>query len=255
MTGTSAKRATSSRSKSGMSATTRPQTICPSRKAGSSTHSAPASTRSSLMPSDPVARAPTMPAEIATLPPWQMIPIGRPRPCTVAHQVEDGRVAAHLVGRVAAGDDEPVERAGVEAVRRDVGPHRQAVLAAVGLGVRAHRHDRRALLLQAHDRDPVLEVLDALGDEDGVCASGEPHGPRLARTRLHRPQHRARRDADLAVAPQRLAVGLHRRGRVALDQQLAQDGAAAQGPGADRQVARRAPPAAPAATAPAGGGA
>ncbi len=75
----SEKAATSSRQKSGMSATTRPQTSVPSRKAGSSTHSAPTFTRSSLIPSDPVARAPTMPAEIATLPPWQMIPIGRPR--------------------------------------------------------------------------------------------------------------------------------------------------------------------------------
>lgn len=71
--------ATSSRQKSGMSATTRPHTSVPSRKAGSSTHSAPALTRSSLIPSDPVARAPTMPAEIATLPPWQMIPMGSPR--------------------------------------------------------------------------------------------------------------------------------------------------------------------------------
>ncbi len=69
----------SSRQKSGMSATTRPHTSVPSRKAGSSTHSAPAFTRSSLIPRDPVARAPTMPAEIATLPPWQMIPIGSPR--------------------------------------------------------------------------------------------------------------------------------------------------------------------------------
>jgi protein MpaA len=75
----SANAATSSRQKSGMSATTRPHTSVPSRKAGSSTHSAPAFTRSSLIPSDPVARAPTMPAEIATLPPWQMIPMGSPR--------------------------------------------------------------------------------------------------------------------------------------------------------------------------------
>ena len=45
------------------------------------------STRSSLMPSDPVARAPTMPAEIATLPPWQMIPIGQPARVHRAHQV------------------------------------------------------------------------------------------------------------------------------------------------------------------------
>jgi murein peptide amidase A len=75
----SEKAATSSWQKAGMSATTRPHTRVPSRKAGSSTHSAPTFTRSSLIPSEPVARAPTMPAEIATLPPWQMIPIGSPR--------------------------------------------------------------------------------------------------------------------------------------------------------------------------------
>jgi murein peptide amidase A len=74
--------ATSSRQKSGMSATTRPHTSVPSRKAGSSTHSAPTFTRSSLIPSEPVARAPTMRAEMATLPPWQMIPIGSPRSWT-----------------------------------------------------------------------------------------------------------------------------------------------------------------------------
>jgi protein MpaA len=74
--------ATSSRQKSGMSATTRPHTRVPSRKAGSSTHSAPTFTRSSLIPSEPVARAPTMPAEMATLPPWQMIPMGSPRSWT-----------------------------------------------------------------------------------------------------------------------------------------------------------------------------
>ena len=78
----SEKAATNSRQKSGMSATTRPHTSVPSRKAASSTHSAPTFTRSSLMPSEPVARAPTMPAEMATLPPWQMIPMGSPRSWT-----------------------------------------------------------------------------------------------------------------------------------------------------------------------------
>ena len=40
--------------------------------------------------------------------------------------------------------------------------------------------------------------------------------PRLTPPRLDRPQRRAGAHAHLAVAPQRLAVGLHRRGRVAL---------------------------------------
>jgi hypothetical protein len=48
--------ATSSLQKSGMSSTTRPQTMVPSRKAGSSTQVAPALTRSSLIPRLPVAR-------------------------------------------------------------------------------------------------------------------------------------------------------------------------------------------------------
>jgi hypothetical protein len=48
--------ATSSLQKSGMSSTTRPQTMVPSRKAGSSTQMAPALTRSSLIPRLPVAR-------------------------------------------------------------------------------------------------------------------------------------------------------------------------------------------------------
>ena len=62
--------ATISRQNAGMSATTRPQTRWPSRNAGASTHVAPALTKSSLMPSEPVARRPrTIPAEIATSPP------------------------------------------------------------------------------------------------------------------------------------------------------------------------------------------
>ena len=61
--------ATSSRQKSGMSSTTRPHTTGPSRKAGSSTHVAPAFPRSSLMPRLPVARRPaTIPAEMPTSP-------------------------------------------------------------------------------------------------------------------------------------------------------------------------------------------
>ena len=49
----SARAATSSRQKAGMSSTTRPQTRLPSRKAGSSTQVAPALTRSSRMPERP----------------------------------------------------------------------------------------------------------------------------------------------------------------------------------------------------------
>ena len=135
-----------------------------------------------------------------------------------ADQVEDGGVAAHLVGGVAAGDDEAVEAGAVELRGGDVRLHLQPVLARVGVRVGAHRHDRRPLLAQPHDGDPVLEVLDALGDEHGVGASGEAHGSTLTPPRLDRPQHRAGAHADLAVAPQRLAVGLHRRGRVAHDQ-------------------------------------
>src|SRR5215211_1920503 len=71
----SASAATSSRQNAGISGTTRPQTRLPSRNAALSTQVAPAFCRSSLIPSEPVALAPsTMPAEIATSPPWQMIP-------------------------------------------------------------------------------------------------------------------------------------------------------------------------------------
>ena len=58
-----------------MSGTTRPQTRLPSRNAALSTQIAPAFSKSSLIPSEPVAPAPsTKPAEIATSPPWQMMP-------------------------------------------------------------------------------------------------------------------------------------------------------------------------------------
>src|SRR3970040_1458514 len=58
---------TSSLQKSGISSTTRPHTMLPSRKAALSTHSAPALIKSSLMPSDPVDLCPSqIPAEIRT---------------------------------------------------------------------------------------------------------------------------------------------------------------------------------------------
>src|SRR5215212_652832 len=80
----SARAATSSRQNAGMSGTTRPQTRLPSRNAALSTQVAPAFSRSSLMPRDPVALTPsTMPAEIATSPPWQMMPTVLFLSCTV----------------------------------------------------------------------------------------------------------------------------------------------------------------------------
>src|SRR5215218_2915610 len=80
----SARAATSSRQNSGMSGTTRPQTRFPSRNAALSTQIAPAFSRSSLIPSEPVALDPsTMPAEIATSPPWQMMPTVLFLSCTV----------------------------------------------------------------------------------------------------------------------------------------------------------------------------
>jgi hypothetical protein len=61
---------TISRQKSGMSATTRPHTKLPSLKAASSTQVAPALTKSSLMPRDPVAFLPfKISAETASDPP------------------------------------------------------------------------------------------------------------------------------------------------------------------------------------------
>jgi hypothetical protein len=74
---------------------------------------------------------------------------------------------------MAAGDDEPVDVGGVDPGPRDVGAHLEPVLAPVHVGVGADRDDRRTLLAEAHDGHPVLEVLHALGDEDGVRAAGE----------------------------------------------------------------------------------
>jgi hypothetical protein len=66
----------SSRQKSGISATTRPHTRFPSRKAGASTHVAPAFCKSSLIPVLPVMRLPMqIPALAATQPAWQINPM------------------------------------------------------------------------------------------------------------------------------------------------------------------------------------
>src|SRR5437764_11826041 len=69
-----ARAATSSRQKSGISSTTLPHTIFPSRNAASLTQIPPALVISSLMPTEPTALRPSiMPAEIGTQPPWQIV--------------------------------------------------------------------------------------------------------------------------------------------------------------------------------------
>ena len=127
------------------------------------------------MPSDPVAGWPawTMPAEIATDPPWQMIPIGLPASWIVPNQLRDRLVAAELVGQPAAGDDEPVEPGSVRLGGEDVGARRQPVLAVDRVERHADGGHGGARLAEAHHGHPVLEVLDALGDEDGDAHAGK----------------------------------------------------------------------------------
>ena len=165
--------AISSRQKSGMSATTRPHTSVPSRKAGSfnplraRVHEVVLDPQGPGRPGADDAGGDRHAAAVADDPDRKPPRVGG------LHQTDQRGIAAHLVGRPAPGDDEPVEARGIDLRSRDIGAHLESVLAPVLLGVRADRDHRRALLAKAHDGHPVLEVLDALGDEDGVRAAGE----------------------------------------------------------------------------------
>ena len=88
-------------------------------------------------------------------------------------QLRDRVVAAELVGQPAAGDDEPVEPGRVRLAGEDVGARLQPVLAVHRVERHADGGHRGARLAEAHHGHPVLEVLDALGDEDGDAHAGE----------------------------------------------------------------------------------
>jgi hypothetical protein len=90
-----------------------------------------------------------------------------------ADEAGDGIEAAQLVGQPATGDHEGVQRARVGVRCDDVGPRREPVLAVHRVKRHPDRGHSRARLAQAHHGHPVLEVLDAFGDEDGDTHPGE----------------------------------------------------------------------------------
>ena len=88
---------------------------------------------------------------------------------------------AHVVGRVAAGDDDRVEVGRLDLAGGDVGLGGVSVLGGVGLaGLGADDLDVAAGLAEPQDRIPELQVLVKLLDENGhALAFGTAHGCRL----------------------------------------------------------------------------
>ena len=159
-----------------MSSTTRPHTRFASRKAGSSTQVAPALTRSSRIPSDPVARPPsTMPAEIAISPPWQMMPIGLPAPWIAATKSVTARERRSLSGIQPPGITSPSYSSWSSPPTSTSTGTAEPVLAPDRRRREARRRHPRAGLAEAHHGHPVLEILDALAGEDRHVQPVELH--------------------------------------------------------------------------------
>src|SRR5512135_953435 len=96
-------------------------------------------------------------------------------------EVHHRLVPPHVVGRVAAGDNDRVEIVGLDLIGGDVRLGRVAVLRGVRLArARADDLDVAARLAEPEDRVPELQVLVELLDEDGdALASQVIHGALL----------------------------------------------------------------------------
>ena len=96
-------------------------------------------------------------------------------------QVDHRRMPAHVVGRVAAGDDDRVEVRRLDLAGGHVGLGRVAVLGGVGLArLGADDLDVAAGLAEPHDRVPELEVFVEFLDQDGhALAFHVAHDDRL----------------------------------------------------------------------------
>src|SRR3712207_1071016 len=81
------------------------------------------------------------------------------------YEVRDFLVASELVRGPAAGDDDPVELRGIHVCGRGVCAGLKGVLAVYRFEIVADGDHLRPLLPQPHDRHPVLEVFEALGDQ------------------------------------------------------------------------------------------
>jgi hypothetical protein len=89
---------------------------------------------------------------------------------------------AELVRRPSPRDHDGVDVVGGDRIHPDVGDRLQAVLAADRRSrVGAHDRDHGAFLPQPHHRDPELEVLEPLGEQDRDLPSPKPF--------LHRHHH------------------------------------------------------------------
>lgn len=116
------------------------------------------------MPREPVTRRPaTIPAEMATEPPWQMIPIGTSRSCAERTRSTMARARRILSGAQPPGMITPSKSSIAASSARRSARTARPFLPRLGVRVAPDRDDLCALLLEAHDRDPVLQVLHPPG--------------------------------------------------------------------------------------------
>src|SRR5918997_1116220 len=101
-------------------------------------------------------------------------------------EVRDLGIAPQLVRRPAPRHHDAVQLRGVDTVRCRVGLRYQRVLSADRFDVGADGDDLCPFFLQAHHRDPVLEVLETLGHENRDLLPFQSHrdSPRMVFTRV-----------------------------------------------------------------------
>ena len=153
----------------GRSSGVRLVTMLPSRTQAASCQIPPAFSTSSRMAKKPVTFRPFKHlAEQSIQGPWQIA--ARTLPCRAAWVTRStiGGMPAHVVGRIAAGDDDRVEVRRLDLAGGDVGLGGIAVLGGVSLArLGADDLDVAAGLAEPEDRIPELQVLVEFLDEDG----------------------------------------------------------------------------------------
>ena len=155
--------------KAGRSSGVRLVTMLPSRTQAASCQMPPAFSTSSRMAKKPVTFRPFRHlAEQSIQGPWQIA--ARTCPCRAAWVTRStiARMPAHVVGRVAAGDDDRVEVRRLDLAGGHVRLGGIAVLGSVRLArLGADDLDVAAGLAEPQDRIPELQVFVELLDQDG----------------------------------------------------------------------------------------
>src|SRR5919204_6504162 len=90
-------------------------------------------------------------------------------------QLHHRRMPAHMIGRIASGNDERIKLRHPHLIGLRIRLHRIAVLRGIALSPSAHDRDVSSGLAQTEHRVPQLEILVIVLCEDGYTLSPEFH--------------------------------------------------------------------------------